>query len=1027
MAKQISTARKVGRVVKSIVKGVVAVLLVALLVINNAVLPGIYSGFKRMADNVLGYEQSWDNSGVDADGLDLNYYSADYTTDTIKDAEKALDQQIAAEGYVLLQNEDESLPLEKGTTLSFFGESVKSLGNSQNMLTMVTGSGTDTSGLASALEAHGLSVNQELLDFYMTGAGKDYALGAGSIGYGVDEDFSINECPLSVMEDSGVLASAEGTTPVFVLRRVAGEGRDMPRSMYNHADNPEDQARTYLEPDSTELEILQYLNDNFDNTVLIVNTASALDLDFLADMPNIKSVLFVPSAGTYGLDSLAGILAGDINPSARTADTFSGKPLESPAAQNYGDYEYVDKDGNRTNYNYITYAEGIYVGYKYYETRYEDAVMGTGNAGDYDYSEQVTHPFGFGLSYTTFDWSDFQTIWDGEECTARVTVTNTGDVAGKDVVELYAQSPYTDYDRANGVEKAAVELVGLGKTGLLEPGESQTVEISFSEEQLKAYDANGAGTYILDAGTYYVTAGREAHDAVNNVLAAKGYTTADGMDAEGNAAMTATYVPDNADVDATTYAADSYTGEKIENLFEEAAGDATYLTRADWTGTWPAHDGTPLEGTVSTWGNEINGELDGQPASLLYVKEASDELVAQLDSTESGNPVDPASITDEPVYGADNGLTLIDLRGKDYDDPLWDDLLDQLTPEDYDLTIARGGYGTEALESVGKPFAIDADTASGLIYGGNGLTFCTPVTVTQTWNQEIYLDYGEMIGNDAAMGTTNGWYAPSMNIHRTPFTGRNGEYYSEDGFLSGTIGSLEVRGAASKGLYATIKHFAINDQENHRGDTAGQMSLATWVNEQAMREVYLVPFEMCVKAGNVEVSYVKDNGDGTYENATAEVPAGTAVMTAFNRLGATWTGGNYALITELLRDEWGFDGWIVTDSASSAGEWMDATQMIEAGGVSKLAMADSMAHWTFDENDPTQYYYAREALHNLLYTTANSNAMQGIMHGSAYRPGIQKIEKLMIGINVVSVVGLGLISFTAWRNHVKRKAERAEA
>ena len=205
------------------------------------------------------------------------------------------------------------------------------------------------------------------------------------------------------------------------------------------------------------------------------------------------------------------------------------------------------------------------------------------------------------------------------------------------------------------------------------------------------------------------------------------------------------------------------------------------------------------------------------------------------------------------------------------------------------------------------------------------------------------------------------------------------------------------------------------------------MSLATWVNEQAMREVYLVPFEMCVKAGNVEVSYVKDNGDGTYENATAEVPAGTAVMTAFNRLGATWTGGNYALITELLRDEWGFDGWIVTDSASSAGEWMDATQMIEAGGVSKLAMADSMAHWTFDENDPTQYYYAREALHNLLYTTANSNAMQGIMHGSAYRPGIQKIEKLMIGINVVSVVGLGLISFTAWRNHVKRKAERAEA
>ena len=1025
MAKQISTARKVGRVVKTVLKSVVAVLLVALLVINNAVLPGIYSGFKRMADNILGYEQGWDNSGVDAEGLDLDYYKTDYTTDTIKDAEKALDQQIAAEGYVLLQNEGDSLPLEKGTTLSFFGESVKSLANSQNMLTMVTGSSSDTSGLESALEAHGLSVNQELLDFYMNGAGKDYTLGVGSIGYGTDEDFSINECPLSVLQDAGVLGSAEGTTPVFVLRRVAGEGRDMPRSMYNHADNPEDQVKTYLEPDSTELEILQYLNDNFDNTVLIVNTASALDLDFLEDMPNIKSVLFVPSAGTYGLDSLAGILAGDINPSARTADTFSGKPLESPAAQNYGDYEYVDKDGNRTNYNYITYAEGIYVGYKYYETRYEDAVMGTGNAGDYDYSEQVTHPFGFGLSYTTFDWSGFSTSWDGDECTATVTVTNTGDVAGKDVVELYAQSPYTDYDRANGVEKASVVLVGFAKTDVLEPGVSQTVEITFDESQLKSYDENNARTYILDAGTYYVTAGRDAHDAVNNVLAAKGYTTADGMTADGNAALVATYVPDNAEVDTTTYATDTRTGEQVTNRFDAARGDAGTLTRADWVGTFPVHDGTPLEGTVSTWGNEINGEIDGQPASLLYIKEASDELLAQLESRDSGNP-DIQSWAGDMTYGADNGLELVDMRGLSYDDPQWDALLDQLTPEDYNVSIGVGGYGTQYLESVQKPFNVDADTAAGLIYGGTGMQFCTPVTVTQTWNQEIYSDYGEMIGNEALLGGATGWYAPSMNIHRTPFTGRNGEYYSEDGFLSGTIGSLEVRGAASKGLYATIKHFAINDQEDHRGDTTGQMSLATWVNEQAMREVYLVPFEMCVKVGDVEISYVRDAGDGTYENATAEVPASTAVMTAFNRLGATWTGGNYSLITELLRGEWGFDGWIVTDSASSAGEWMDATQMIEAGGVSKLAQADSLAHWTFDETDPVQYYYAREALHNLLYTTANSNAMQGVMHGSVYKPGTQKVEMLMMGINVVGVVGLALIGFTGGRNHVKRRAERAE-
>lgn len=1029
MAKQISTARKVGRVIKSVVKTVVAVLLVALMAVGNFGIPALISSLNmpRMVNNILGYEQSWNNSGVNDEGLDLEYYKADYTAGTIKDAERALDEQIAAEGYVLLQNEDESLPLEKGTTVSFFGEAVKTLSSSQNMVSMVTGGGGETSGLVTAFEEHGLSVNQELLDFYTTGPGAAYNMGSGSISFGVDEDFAINECPLSELESAGVLGSAEGTTPVFVMKRVAGEGRDMPRSMYRHTDVPEDQVKTYLEPDSVELEILQYLNDNFDNVVLIVNTASALDLDFLEDMPNIKSVLFVPSAGTYGLTSLAGIIAGDINPSARTADTFSGEPLASPAAQNYGDYEYVDKNGELTNYNYVTYAEGIYVGYKYYETRYEDVVMGTGNAGDFSYADEVTHPFGFGLSYTTFEWSDFSTAWDGDECTASVTVANTGDVAGKDVVELYAQSPYTDYDRANGVEKPSVTLVGLAKTSELAPGTSETVEITFNEELLKSYDANGAGTYILDAGIYYVTAGRNAHDAVNNVLAAKGYTTADGMDAEGNTDLVNTYVPDNADVDATTYAADTKTGTAITNKFDDAAGDVTYLTRADWVGTFPTHDGAPLEGTVSTWGNEINGEIDGQPASLLYVKEASDELLAQLDSRESGNPTDRSTLTDEPVYGADNGLELVDLRGKDYDDPMWDDLLDQLTPEDYFSAIGVGGYGTDYLESVQKPFNLDADTAAGLIYGGTGMMFCTPVTVTQTWNKEIYEDYGEMIGNEALIGGANGWYAPSMNIHRTPFTGRNGEYYSEDAFLSGTIGSLEVRGAATRGVYATIKHFAVNDQENHRGDTTGEMSLATWANEQSIREIYLKPFEMCMKVDDVEMSYAQDNGDGTYQMATREVPASMGLMTAFNRIGATWTGGHYNLLTGVAREEWGFNGWVVTDSAGSAGEWMDASQMIEAGGVSKLAQSESLAKWTYDESDPAEYHYAREAMHRLLYTTANSNAMQGVMHGSVYQPGIQKVQMVQIAINVVGVVGLALIGFTAWRNHVKRKAERAEA
>ena len=401
-----------------------------------------------------------------------------------------------------------------------------------------------------------------------------------------------------------------------------------------------------------------------------------------------------------------------------------------------------------------------------------------------------------------------------------MTVTNIGDVAGKDVVELYAQSPYTDYDRANGVEKSAVQLVGYAKTKLLEPGESQQVSVTFDESELKAYDSEGAGTYILDAGTYYVTAAHDSHDAVNNVLAAKG------AGVEGNKALVDTYVPANADVDTTTYATDSATGEAIGNELSDARGDATYLTRADWVGTFPTHDGE-VTSQVSTWGNEINGD-DG--VSYTYGKAASADLLAKLDSTDSGNP-DVQAWDGELTYGADNGLSLIDLRGLDYTDANWDKLLDQLTPEDYETLILHAGYGTDYLASVGKPAGTDADSTSGWSWGGTGMTFCNPMTVAQTWNQEIAYRLGNMIGNESLLGGATGWYAPAMNIHRTPYSGRNGEYFSEDSFLAGAMASQEVKGAAEKGVYTLMKHFAFNEQENHRGDRAGQYSMATWMNE----------------------------------------------------------------------------------------------------------------------------------------------------------------------------------------------------
>lgn len=1014
--KKRKNSRSSKHVVRRVLKTVLVVVLAALIVAANFVLPQ----YETAINSYLGVSQGWDNSGLNTDGLDLEYNKADYTSDNIGAAEESLDEQIAGEGIVMLKNEDNSLPLEKGTTLSFVGENSRTLGNiSGTVVEDALGENDSASDpVTPAFESAGFSVNQTLRDFYSTGAGKDYVMGEGSVMYGEQEDFSINECPLSVMQDAGVLDSLQGTTPVFVLRRVAGEGRDMPRSMYNHASSDEDKAKSYLEPDSTELEILQYLNDNFDNVVLLVNSNAALELDWLDQFPNIKSVLYMPSSGTYGLNSLASIMAGDTNPSGRTVDTFAANALSSPAAQNFGDYQYLDSSGNLTQYNYVTYEEGIYVGYRYYETRYEDATLGQGDAGSFDYDAEVTYPFGYGLSYTSFDWSDFACSWSGKTCTATVTVTNTGDVAGKDVVELYAQSPYTDYDKANGVEKASVVLVGFAKTKLLQPGESQVVEVSFDESQLASYDSQNAKTYILDAGTYYVTAGRNSHDAINNMLVAKG------VDAGGDASLVATYQPDvDGEVDATTYSKDSLTGEQVTNQLDDARGDATYLTRADWEGTFPTHDGEPTS-QVSTWGNEINGS-DG--VSYTYGKPASDELLAKLDSTDSGNPTDSSSIDDTPTYGANNGLTLADLRGVDYDDPLWDQLLDQLNPEDYEISIRKAGYGSQSLSSVGKPFGTDADSTSGWSWGGTGMKFCNPMMVAQTWNTDLASQLGTMIGNEALLGGGTGWYAPAMNIHRTPFSGRNGEYFSEDGFLSGAIASQEVRGAASKGVYTLMKHFAFNDQENHRGDR-GEHSMATWLNEQSAREIYLKPFEMCMKVDDVDLNYVKKGADGSLANATTKVRACQGLMTSFNRVGATWAGGCYNLLTGIVRNEWGFDGWIITDNADM-GTFMDAGQMISAGGDSKLTTADPVGTWTFNKDDSAQYHYAREALHHLLYTISNSHLMNGSMPGSKFTSGVggmQIVDMIRWGVTIACSAGIALVGWTAWRNHKKAQAERGK-
>lgn len=487
-----STGQKVRLALRTLVCAVLIVVLLAGIMGANTLVPS----FDRMGNSVLnGFDRRIDNSKANTSGLDLQYNKPDYTRQTIGTAEDELADRIAAEGVVLLENRNNTLPLAQNTTFSLV---------SVNSTTVSAGGGMLGGGvkLNALFQSAGVGINETLWDFYANGAGKGYGLASGSISFGDAEDFRINECPLSVMESAGgVLDSMNGTIPVYFLKRVAGEGRDMPRSMYGHAESAEDKARTYLEPDSTEREILGYLNDNFDTVVLVLNSNAALELDWLADYPSIKAVIGAPD----GLQALPGILTGAINPSGRTVDTFAADALASPAAQNFGDYLYFDESGNPTKYNYVSYAEGIYVGYKYYETRYEDAVMGTGNAGSFDYDNEVVYPFGHGLSYTTFSYSGLralrETITPGEPMDIRLTVTNTGSRPGVAVPQLYLR------DEVSSTVKPEYSLAAFSRVPL-EPGESREVTLTIGPKAMRTLDPQYH--WSVEPGRFLVALGENA-------------------------------------------------------------------------------------------------------------------------------------------------------------------------------------------------------------------------------------------------------------------------------------------------------------------------------------------------------------------------------------------------------------------------------------------------------------------------------------------------------------------------------------
>ena len=878
--------------------------------------------------------------------------------------------QVEAEGAVLLMNNG-ALPLAAGSKVSTLSSS------SVNIVYGGTGSAnvdaSKADNLKVALEKSGFEVNPTLWDWYLSEEGAVYnrsaAAGESAVLAG---QASIAEVPVDVYpQDVKDSIASYGDAVIITFSRVGGEGYDLEFQNYN-----------YLALSDEEVEMMQWAsemkaNGTIKSIIVLINSSNALQVDFLKENPyNVDACMWIGGVGISGTNAVTDILAGKVNPSGSLVDTYCYDNYSSPAMQNfvptiYGGYDGVNIPSNAKSY--MIYQEGIYVGYKYYETRYEDYVMGTGNAGEYAYSDDVAFPFGHGLSYTTYNYSGMDVSYDAGTDTynVNVTVTNTGDVAGKETVQVYVQSPYTQYDIDNGVEKASVALVGFGKTDILEPGESETLTISIDKRDIASYDTYGAGTYILDAGEYYLTVATDAHNAVNNVLAAKEYTveSTDGrMDADGNADLVYGWTED--ELDTETYAT-SLNGTEIVNqlsdadlnLYDGCDDTIVYLSRSNWEGTWPTEI------------HQIN---------------LTDALIEGLQDVQY-DPADYEAMN-LPKMGADNGLTLYDMMGLEYDDPKWDALLDQLTFDEMVSLIGDSFHWRMPALSVQAPGTRDENGPQGLTAAllGSGLGDIEPTAFTSedvmaaTYNVELMYQVGNVIGNNCLAADVVCLYGPGANTHRTPYGGRNFEYYSEDGFLSGEMGGAEVQGIQDKGVDVVMKHFALNDCEQ---DRLGQ---AAWIGEQAAREIYLKAFQKSL-----------------------EECGGNGVMTAYTRWGTIWSGGHKGLMTGILRGEWGNQGMSITDNVLV--NYSNGVDGIMGGGVTTF---DAMLWYVTEqlpnyENDGVVVNAMREACHHNLYALANSSGMNGIGANTT----IKLIKPMVITIvMIIACAGwfFGLLGMVLW-------------
>ena len=883
------------------------------------------------------------------------FYWTDYESEEdLVNNDMAVCRQVEAEGAALLLNKNNALPLAADAKMSLFSQSASD--------PVLTGTGSafmatgDAVSLYAALQdsfAPGC-VNQELWKFYKTSGYKrvNAALSGGS-----PDQYRINEVPWEKYPEALKATFPQyGDAAIVVLSRSSGEGADLPNSLEALRDYMTD--GDYLQLCAEERALLDNLmqlkqDGVFKKVIVILNSSSTLQLDFIDDY-DIDALLWVGNLGLNGIPAVADILAGKVNPSGRIVDTFQKDNHAAPAMQNYDAYPYTNaaelglaaaQNNNalgidKCNQNYVVYQEGIYVGYRYFETRYEDYVLGRGNAGDYDYDKLVAFPFGSGLSYTTFDYSDFKITDQGSTILAEVDVTNTGKVDGKHIVQIYFQSPYTQYDIDNGVEKAAVELCGFDKK-LIEAGKTEHFAIEIRKDDLTSYDSNLAKTYIMDAGDYYFTVASDAHNAVNNILMAKGADTAR-MSGTGDAALTAKWTLD--EMDTITYSVSAYTGNAITNLFEDAdlnkyAGaegqTVTYLCRNDWQGTFPTTQS--LRVTDAMWADGLTHNAEERTAIVEKMK----TLYWQ-----------GATLPESGTGGALKAIDFVETR---YEDSAWDKLVSQISYGDMLNTIYNGAYNTHALPAINLPATMEADGPTGytksLMGGSSGMAFTSEDVIAATYSREIACLVGKCMAEDMLHSNQNsdstsvaGIYAPGLNIHRSQYLGRHNEYYSEDGWLSGEIAASQVQGIRSKGVLAFAKHFALNDQEQ------GRYGISVWANEQSIREVYLEAFEGAIRGGAMNV------------------------MTSFNRIGVVWSGAHYGLMTGILRDEWGMKGAAITDMSMNA-KWMDYRMGVLAGQDIWCGQKGSMGTLDGTENDPAIASAVHRAMKNIVYSVTRTNAM----------------------------------------------------